>query len=272
MRRYDAAPTCGGVDPTALPTVPTRLKQLTCSAADFEQATLCALARLTPSSVSTAATYVDVTATSAFTSTSPATIALLPNLQTQSVLNRVRPRASGSADITATFHGVQSAVVSFTGDTANPVAVASFTLAAPWSDACGGLCKTTFAAVKDTQATLVATVTLDDGFVFSSLHLLGSESAALEVLDVTRVFSFTTDGIFAIAINAFGGVTLGGNSDSGVTLQAESTCVASGPALQQVVVAYANLEPGAMDVDVGEVYGAPLQQQPAADPVTLLKV
>ena len=102
---------------------------------------------------------------------------------------------------------------------------------------------------------------MSDGYNYTT-RLLGAANVPLDILDVSRLLTFSSSAATAIAMGTYGDATLLGNAATAVTLTAttQTTC-AVGAALTDTLSAYANLNPAELDVDVGEPFGLQVQQQ-----------
>lgn len=263
---YNASASCTQAARAAAPAAQT-LRSLACSPTDYQQVSLCALALLSATADDPAGQSIDVTAQAAFASSDDSTVTLLPNIVTAVVINRVRPLAPGTAGVTAIFGGVTSASLAVTAaDAGAAVTVDAFELmwsgssASTGNSECTGLCDATFAAIAGTTAALTMTLTLSDGYTYDPATLLGTEFAALDILDVSAIFSFASSLPAAISAGAYGDARLLQNAADAVTLEAETTCTSDSSAMASETELFANLLPASLDVDVGLTFGPALQQ------------
>lgn len=275
---YNKPAACAQVPPDATLAAPT-LHPLACSLTDYQQATVCAVAQLSASAGNASGQQVDVTAQAAFASSDDSTVTLLPNLAEAGVINRIRPLVPGTANIRAIFGGKPSSDLSVTGTAAGAaVAVQAFELGWAGSalqasaDGCTDLCNSTFAAIAGTAAALTMALTLSDGYTYDAASLLGTANAALDVLDVSAIFSFASSLPSTVSLGAYGDARLLQNADELIALEAETTCTADSSALASDVSVYANLLPASLDVDTGSRYGPALSQEGSASAVTPIQV
>ena len=200
---------------------------------------------------------MDVTAAANFTS-GAAAVTLLPNLLDPTVTNRVRPVAAASAGVTAQFGNVASDPVAITA-TSDEQRLQSIQL--EWAAApavgpeCGLPCKQTFSGLANASEPLALGVTLTDGFTYDAATLLGADAMKGDILDVASLLTFTSDDSQAVSVTQVGDAQLLGNAASAVTISASTECTHSGSPMSSEVQVFANLQPAAMDADVGQLYG-----------------
>jgi hypothetical protein len=240
---------------------PPVLNPIACSLSDYEQVTVCTMAQLSAAPGEAQGRAVDVTA-GAELSAEAAAISLLPNLAMPDILNRVRPTATAAASITALFGNVTSNPLSVTaGGTAQYVQ--SVHLA--WDPAvgadmhCGLQCSMTFGDLSGASRSLAMSLTLTDGFAYDPATLLGSAAAANDILTIPAVFTFTSSQATAISVTAAGDAQLNGNAATAIDVTATTSCTSDSGQLSAQTALYANVQPGALDVDVGSSFGPPIQ-------------
>jgi hypothetical protein len=296
-QRYDAPASCTlGANETlmhaaarARSAAALRLAPLACAPNEFQQASVCVVARLAAGSApppppaaarpllhppSGYPEYVDVTTAARVSVSGAARAAVLPNLASPSVRNRIRPLESGALAARVTFAGraaVPVAISAMSPAAAVYVRNVSLALAAaePSLQACDAQCLRTLAGPRSSSQPLLATVTLSDGFQYSAGALLGASAAPLAVLNVSRILRFSSSVPAAASVGPHGDVMLLGNAASAVTLRVEvlPACTGtSGPVASSIAI-HANLEPAFLDVDVGEAAGPPIQAQLQGTPL-----
>ena len=252
---YNESATCSA-DTLAAQRQAATLNPIACSN-DFEQVSLCAAAQLSAAPGQLEGQRVDVTAAANFTS-GAAAVTLLPNLLDPTVTNRVRPVAAASAGVTAQFGNVASDPVAITA-TSDEQRLQSIQL--EWAAApavgpeCGLPCKQTFSGLANASEPLALGVTLTDGFTYDAATLLGADAMKGDILDVASLLTFTSDDSQAVSVTQVGDAQLLGNAASAVTISASTECTHSGSPMSSEVQVFANLQPAAMDADVGQLYG-----------------
>ena len=277
------------------------LAPVACSLQDYQQATVCVIAQLSNSTHRTTAqaemsslpsAHVDVTSYVTLQVPESSRISTLRNLF-DGVQNRLRPHAAGAYSVTAVFGSVESPALLVLAAEAVPdniVHVQSITLEfSPTDDTslsgdaaaeCGYQCQRTLSGPRTASTPLLATVILSDGFKYSPSTLLGSSNAPHDVVNVSRLFSFTSDQTDAISVSTLGDLNLLDNAAEGVVVEMRSkectltTTTASGASASPNATAqvsqdtpsallevFANLNAAVLDVDVGETFGPPIQLQ-----------
>lgn len=268
--------------------VPVQLAPLQCSLEDYQQVTVCAIAQLTTTVEQPVPAYIDATPNVAFNISDNSQASLMPNLVDKSIHNRLRPHEAASIDVSATLGSMrsESLIISALGpDSAVHLQSVQLQVASELqrvgSNAdCSYQCEHTLSGTRTSTTPLSATISFSDGFKYSPDTLLGASSSDLDILNVSSLFLFVSSHPEAVSVNELGDVTLLDNAAEAVTIemwakgcsQSEvrmgsmaSSLNTSSDAFQDVRVAvlevYANLQPAMLDVDIGEKFGPPFQQQ-----------
>lgn len=260
LQPLDAPPECAA-SVAQQPAPPATLHPIVCSGADYQQLTVCALARLSTSRVAAAVRSFDVTQHCSFELSGAAAWALRPNLHNVSVSNRLRPLAAGNNAVQATFGSLGSASIALR---ASGIAAAVSAVEVAWTPAqagaaCGQQCSSTFAAQRNTQHPLDVSIVLTDGYTYSVLAMRHAANATMDVLDVPNVLAFASSEPGVIAMGPRGLAQLTANAAGALQLEARTTCTTDSRSLASDVDVYGNLQPGALDVDIGSPFGPALQ-------------
>lgn len=94
-------------------------RAIACSPADYQQATVWAVAQLSDS------TRHDISEFSQYSSDAPDIVSFRENLGQASLLNRVRPLLAGTATLSATFSSFRSQTIAITASSRQPAAIAA---------------------------------------------------------------------------------------------------------------------------------------------------
>lgn len=273
-----------------------QLAPLACSLQDYQQATVCVIAQLTNQAsqavnqtkaqplTGSFPSHVDVSAYATLQVSDDSQVSTLQNLVDTSVPNRIRPHEAGMFNVTALFGSVESTALSVTAATSdNAVHVQSIKLEfspqlqgssseSSSQNECGYQCQRTISGPRTTSRPLLATVTLSDSFKYSPGTLLGASNTANDIVNVSRIFSCASNQPDAVSVSALGDLSLLDNAAEAVVIEVwkkecpSNAAIDPSPATSSATLeVFANLEAAMLDVDVGEMFGPPLQLQTGND-------
>ncbi|KAK3276679.1 hypothetical protein CYMTET_15264, partial [Cymbomonas tetramitiformis] len=166
--------------------------------------------------------------------------------------------AVGSANLTGSFEGTHSAIVTVTVTETEVAQIASLAHQTSWTSG-------TFAAQQHTQQALSVTAVFDDGTQFPDVV------SGVDWIAVSEYVDFASEASDKISVSSAGVATLLSNHYLAVSLSAAASCSTGAIAVlpSAVDAVYANLDPALGDVDLGARYGL---QFPAASSGATLSV
>jgi hypothetical protein len=239
------------------------LKPFLCSSADYQQLTVCTLAKVSASTLHPQGRLFDVTSHANLSVSNTTAWRVLPNLFDASTANRLKPLSESRVSVVVWLQAMTSVPLKISAANSTD-AVAIQEVALSWTPThilsnCSYQCARTFRALPGTSQPLNISLTLSDDSVYSPSVMNLVQQGHTDVLNISRVLQFWSDDERAIQLSPQGNAKLLTNSISIVSLNVNTVCTKSGAELAKSVAVYGNLRPENLDFDAGAEFGPAFQ-------------